>query len=429
MQVLSVQQLNPVTIQIAIEVDTETVQRAFDRAVRYLGKNVRVPGFRPGQAPLNILKQMLAPDIVRRVASEILVEESLERALQEQSVVPYRPPGIEIEQLQEGEPFRFKATIPLRPVVELGDYESIHIPLPTVEVSDEEVQQVVEALREETLTLERVSDAQAEVEDRLVIQMRPLEPDDARPQRFMVILGRSFAELDNALAGMRENETKQLELTFPENWDDPELAGKTVPVELTLQQIHRPRYKDDSALAQFFQHESPESLRETVRGNILSQKMQQAINDATEQLLQALRERCTVHIPEALVEEETRAEAVQFAERLQANRISVEQFLQQSNMSREQLQEALRQRALARLQNTFILLEIANKEQLEPTREEIEQYLEQFIAENAKTPQERARMRDDQELRYQLTQELRIEKALQKLTANLQNKEAEGATP
>lgn len=429
MQVLSVQQLNPVTIQITIEVDTETVQRAFDRAVRYLGKNVRVPGFRPGQAPLNILKQMLAPDMVRRVASEILVEESLERALQKQNVVPYRPPGIEIEQLQEGEPFRFKATIPLRPVVELGDYESIHIPLPTVEVSDEEVQQVVEALREETLTLERVSDAQAEVEDRLVIQMRPLEPDDARPQRFMVILGRSFAELDNALAGMRENETKQLELTFPENWDDPELAGKTVPVELTLQQIHRPRYKDDSALAQFFQHESPEALRDTVRGNILSQKMQQAINDATEQLLQALRERCTVHIPEALVEEETRAEAVQFAERLQANRISVEQFLQQSNMSREQLQEALRQRALARLQNTFILLEIANKEQLEPTREEVEQYLEQFITENAKTPQERARMRDDQELRYQLTQELRIEKALQKLTANLQNKEAEGATP
>lgn len=429
MQVLSVQQLNPVTIQITIEVDTETVQRAFDRAVRYLGKNVRVPGFRPGQAPLNILKQMLAPDMVRRVASEILVEESLERALQKQNVVPYRPPGIEIEQLQEGEPFRFKATIPLRPVVELGDYESIHIPLPTVEVSDEEVQQVVEALREETLTLERVSDAQAEVEDRLVIQMRPLEPDDARPQRFMVILGRSFAELDNALAGMRENETKQLELTFPENWDDPELAGKTVPVELTLQQIHRPRYKDDSALAQFFQHESPEALRDTVRGNILSQKMQQAINDATEQLLQALRERCTVHIPEALVEEETRAEAVQFAERLQANRISVEQFLQQSNMSREQLQEALRQRALARLQNTFILLEIANKEQLEPTREEVEQYLEQFITENAKTPQERARMRDDQELRYQLTQELRIEKALQKLTANLQNKETEGATP
>ncbi len=429
MQVLSVQQLNPVTIQITIEADTETVQRAFDRAVRYLGKNVRVPGFRPGQAPLNILKQMLAPDMVRRVASEILVEESLERALQEQNITPYREPRVEIEQFQEGEPFRFKATIPLRPVVELGDYESVHIPLPTVEVSDDEVQRMIEALRDETLTLERVSDAQAEVEDRLVIQLRPLEPAEARPQRFMVILGRSFADMDNALAGMRENETKQLELTFPESWDDPELAGKTVPVELTLQQIHRPRYKDDEELAQFFRFESPDALREGLRESLLSRKMQDAINSATDQLLQTLREQSTVHIPDALIEEETRAEAVRFVEQLQASRLTLEQFLEQSNMTREQLQEALRQRALARLQNTFILLEIANKEQLEPTHEEIEQYLDQFIEENAKTPQERARMRSDRDLRYQLTQELRIEKALQKLTANLQNKEAEGATP
>ncbi|MQK95143.1 hypothetical protein, partial [Escherichia coli] len=154
-----------------------------------------------------------------------------------------------------------------------------------------------------------------------------------------------------------------------------------------------------------------------------------AINSATDQLLQTLREQSTVHIPDALIEEETRAEAVRFVEQLQASRLTLEQFLEQSNMTREQLQEALRQRALARLQNTFILLEIANKEQLEPTHEEIEQYLDQFIEENAKTPQERARMRSDRDLRYQLTQELRIEKALQKLTANLQNKEAEGATP
>lgn len=423
-----VQQIDPVTVQVTIENDQQTVQRAFEKAVRLLGRNVRVPGFRPGQAPLKILQQMLVPDTVRKVAREILVEESLERALQEHSITPYRPPRIEIEKLQEDEPFRYKATIPLKPVVELGDYESISVELPTITVSDDELQQVIENLRQEAMRLEHAPATKAQAEDRLVVQIKNLQADGTPSQRFLVVLGRSFPELDNALAGMQENETKQLELAFPENWEETALAGKTVPVELTVEKVHRPVYPTDEQLAQTFQHERFEDLQARMRQYILDRKMQNAIDEATEQILQILRERSTTHIPEALIEEETRDEAQRFVEQLQASRISVEQFLKESNVTREQLQAILRTRALTRLENTFLLLEIANKEHLEPEPTEVEHYLESFVEAHARTPQERARLRADANLRSRLTQELRIEKALQKLTANLQNKESEGAT-
>lgn len=426
---ISVQQIDPVTVQLTIENDRETVQRAFEKAVRLLGRNVRVPGFRPGQAPLKILQQMLAPDTVRKLAGEILVEESLERALQEHNITPYRPPRIEIEKLQEAEPFRYKATIPLKPVVELGDYESISVELPTVEVADEELEQVIENLRQEAMHLEHAPDAKAQAEDRLVVQIKNLQAGDTHPQRFLLVLGRSFAELDNALVGMQENETKQLELTFPESWEDTALAGKTIPVELIVEKVHRPVYPTDEQLAKTFQYERFEDLQERMRQYILERKLQNAIDEATEQILQTLRERSTAHIPEALIEEETRDEAQRFVEQLQASRISVEQFLTESNMTREQLQALLRMRALTRLENTFLLLEIANKEHLEPDATEVEHYLESFVEAHARTPQERARLRADANLRSRLTQELRIEKALQKLTANLQNRESEGATP
>ena len=427
---VSVQQIDPVTVQLTIETDSETVQRAFDKAARFLGRNVRVPGFRPGQVPLSMLKQRLTPDTVRRLASEILIEENLERALKDHELVPFRTPRVEIEKFQEGEPFRFKATVPLKPVVEkLGDYTAIEVALPTVTVGDEEVLQVVENLRQEAMRIEPVANGKAEAEDRLIIQLRPLEPEDAQPKRFLVILGRTFAELDNALVGMQENETKQLELTFPESWDDEHLASKTVAVELTLQKIHRPIYPTDEELAELFQHESIESLKETTRRYILERKLQDAIDQATDQLLQALRERSAVHIPQALIDEEARDEAQRFMQQLVQNNLSLEQFLQHSGMTREQLNESIRQRALVRLQNTFLLLAIADQEQLQPAPEEVTQYIEDLIERSATTPQERARMRADEQLHYRAIQELRIEKALQKLTAKLQNKDTEGATP
>lgn len=423
-QILSRVEPSPATVQLTIEVDAPTTQRLFERALRLLGKGVRVPGFRPGQAPASVLRRLIPEEQLRRAAGELIMEEFIPRVLQQEQLEPYRPPQVEIEQLQEGEPFRFKLTVPLRPKVEsLGEYRDLRFPIPPQETSDEEVDQAIESLRAQMMRLERAPDRAAQPDDRLVIAIRSLETENAQPNRYMVVLGKTFGELDNLLAGMREGETKEATLTFPETFDDPDLAGKTLHVAVTLQRVHTPVYPEiDEEFARRIGYEGLEDMRERLRAQITTQKVNYLLDQAQGQALAALRERSVIHLPEALVEEQLRDEAREFAEELRDQGLTVEMFLQRSGMNQEQLLEQLRQRGITRLQNTFILMEIANREGIEVDDAEVEEAVRGAAAE-MRNPAYRVRLLEDRDFRERVRQEIRLQRALQKLMAIVQNSE------
>lgn len=419
---VSVQHLDPATVQLTIEVDAQAVERAYQKALRLMGRSVRVPGFRPGQAPLSVLRQMFPEEQVRRAVGEILLEETLPTVIEQENLQPYRTPHIQIEQLQEGEPFRYKATVPLRPQVQLGEYHDIQFSLPAIETTDAEVESAFDSLREQLMHLKKVTDRPAQLEDRLVLRMRSLETEDAPAQRYMVVLGQSFGELDNALVNMQIDETKQVTLTFPDSFDDPQFAGKTVPVEITLLQIHAPVYPEvDDALAQGLGFENLEQMRESVRSRITDEKYRTLFDQLREQLMATLRERSTVHLPSTLIEEQLQEEIREFTEELKEQGLTVDAFLQHSGATKEQLIEQLRQRGIARLQNTFILMEIAQREGIHPTDEEVSLLLGTLAEQYGQTPQERARIRADQSFRERVRQELTISKTLQILMERTQN--------
>ncbi|MCS7209866.1 MAG: trigger factor [Fimbriimonadales bacterium] len=421
-QILSKDEPSPATIQLTIEVDAPTTQRMFERAIRLLGKGVRVPGFRPGQAPLSALRRMLSEEHIRRAAGELMMDEFIPKALAQAQVEPYRPPSVDIERLQEGEPFRFKITVPLRPKVEpLGEYRDLHFPVPPQETSDEEVEAAIESLREQMMRLEPAPERAAQPDDRLVVAIRSLETENAKPNRYMLVLGRTFGELDNLLAGMREGETKEAMLTFPETFDDPDLAGKTLRVEVTLQRVHVPVYPEiNDEFARSLRYEDLNDMREKLRAQITEQKMHYLREQAQGRALEALRERSTVHLPEALIEEQTREEAHEFADELYGRGLTVDQFLQQSGMTQQQLLEQLRTRAITRLQNTFILMAIADREGIAVDPAEVDAAVQE-AAQLVQNPAERVRLLEDPDFRHRIAQEIRLERALQKLLEIVQN--------
>ncbi|MEN3002580.1 MAG: trigger factor [Armatimonadota bacterium] len=421
---ITVQQLDPVDVQLHIEVEPETVNRAFERAIRMLGKAVHVPGFRPGQAPLAVLRQHLSDELVRRAARDLLIEESLTAALQQHQLEPYTTPQVEIEQLQEGEPFRYKARVALAPQVELGDYRDIRIAWTPQEATEEEVQQSLESLQEQLTKLERASERPAQLKDRLIIRIRSLEEPDAKPSRYMLILGESFGELDNALAGMREGETKTVTLTFPENFSDETLAGKMKQVEITLEEIYVPQIPPlDDLLAQQLGLSTLDELRETIRKSIVADKERVETERVENELLEILRQRSTVHLPQILIQQQVERELQDLTERLAARGITLPAFLREANMSQEQLVELLLRRAMVKLQNTFILLEIARREGIEVSPDEVQPVLGAAAQELAKTPAERARLMNDPELARRIRNEILLEKTLQKLVQTVQNRE------
>jgi trigger factor len=372
-----------------------------------------------------MLRRMVSEENLRRAAGELMMEEFIPKVLKQEQLEPYRPPQVEIERLQEGEPFRFKLTVPLRPVVEkLGEYHDLRFPIPPQETSDEEVEEALESLRQQQMRLESAPDRPAQTGDRLIVSIQSLEEENARRNRYMMTLGETFGALDNLLAGMREGETKEATLTFPENFDDPELAGKTLTAAVTVDRVYMPVYPElNDDFAKQFGFESLEAMRENVRQRLTQQKLEYLRDQARDQALAALRERSIVHLPEALIEEQLREEAEEFARELRQNGLTLEMFLQQTGLTSEQLREQLRQRGITRLQNTFLLMAIADREGIEVSEAEIDA-LATAIAADAE-PQTRARLKDDSELRQRIAHEIRLDRALQKLLDITQNAEQE----
>jgi trigger factor len=422
-QILSREELSPVTIQLTVEVDALTTQRMFERTLRTLGKYIDVPGFRRGQAPLNMLRRLIPEENLRRAAGELMMDEFIPKVLQQEQIEPYRAPRIDIERLQEGEPFRFKLTVPLRPVVEkLGEYRDLRFPIPPQETSDEEVEQAIESLRKQQMKLEAAPDRPAQTDDRLIVGIQSLEEENAKRNRYMMTLGATFGALDNLLAGMREGETKEATLTFPENFDDPDLAGKTLTVAVTLERVYAPVYPDlDDKFAQQHGYDNLDAMREGIRQRITRQKVEYLQDQARDQALAILRERSVVHLPDALVEEQLREEIEDFALELSQSGLTLERFAQEAGLTREQLVEQLRQRGITRLQNTFLLSAIADQEGIEVEDADIDAVAEVDL--DLITPADRARLKDDPEVRQRVAQQIRLDRALQKLIDIVQNRE------
>ena len=422
-QILSREEPSPVTIHLTVEVDATTTQRMFERALRGIGRYLRVPGFRPGQAPLPMLRRMVSEENLRRAAGELMMDEFIPKVLQQEQLEPYRPPQVEIERLQEGEPFRFKLTVPLRPVVEkLGEYRDLRFPIPPQETSDEEVEQAIESLRKQQMKLEAAPDRPAQTDDRLIVGIQSLEEENAKRNRYMMTLGATFGALDNLLAGMREGETKEATLTFPENFDDPDLAGKTLTVAVTLERVYAPVYPDlDDKFAQQHGYDNLDAMREGIRQRITRQKVEYLQDQARDQALAILRERSVVHLPDALVEEQLREEIEDFALELSQSGLTLERFAQEAGLTREQLVEQLRQRGITRLQNTFLLSAIADQEGIEVEDADIDAVAEVDL--DLITPADRARLKDDPEVRQRVAQQIRLDRALQKLIDIVQNRE------
>jgi trigger factor len=422
-QILSREEPSPVTIHLTVEVDATTTQRMFERALRGIGRHLRVPGFRPGQAPLPMLRRMVPEENLRRAAGELMMDEFIPKVLQQEQLQPYRPPQVNIERLQEGEPFRFKLTVPLRPVVEkLGEYRDLRFPIPPQETSDDEVEQAIESLRKQQMKLEAAPDRPAQPDDRLVVSIQSLEEANARRNRYMITLGQTFGALDNLLAGMREGETKEATLTFPESFDDPELAGKTLTVAVSVERILAPVYPElNDEFAKQFGFDDLNTMREGIRERITQQKLEYLQDQARNQALAVLRERSVVHLPDALIDEQLREEIAEFSKELVESGTTLEQFIQQTGLTGEEVREQLRQRGIARLQNTFLLLAIADQEGIEVTDAELDSITE--IALTDAGPQTRSRLKEDPELRQRVAQEIRLDRALKKLLDIVQNTE------
>lgn len=412
-------EIDPVTLQFEIEIESERVNRAFDRAVRQLSKQFHIPGFRPGQAPRQVIEQFLSDADIKGEAARILVRESLGTLLQERDIIPYASPDYEIESIEENQPFSYKATIPLPPKIELGDYKNMQVTATPQTVQPNEIENALEDIRRQLTTFQKIEERGAQAEDRADITIRSLEDENHEAQRYMAIVGRSFGELDNALAGMKPGETKTVTLTFPDDFEDEKLAGGMHAVEVHLQELYEaliPELNDE--LAQKVHFENVEALRANVENMLLIEKQRLERRRLQNLLIDQLRAASNVQLPKTLIDQHVQQELEEFKEQLNQQGMSLIEYAVQNGMSEETLTEELRQQSTIRLVNSFILMEIAKNEKIEVKESEVNAEIEKIGEEGGYQPADIQRAQRDPDFRAKMQAQIQINRAAEWLLRN-----------
>lgn len=404
---------------LRIELDQPEVDKALEQAYRRLVKRVKIPGFRQGKAPRAVLERYVGKDGLMEDALNNLLPEIYEQALKEEKIEAITDPRIEVVQT---EPVVFTAVVPLKPVVELGDYKSIRVEPEKVEVTKEEVDTVIEQIRRQHGTWEPVERPVA-FEDLVVMDVESTVEDkpfvNQTGAQYQVMPNQPLPSPDFAdqLIGMKVGEEKEFKLKLPEDYTQPDFAGKGASFKVKVNEIKQQQLpKLDKDFAQMV---SPDlktmaDLRKRVTSNLTIQAEQKARDVFEQKVLDAVVEASKVEFPPVLVESELERLVEQQAQWMQQSGMGMEDYLRRINKTEEEMRQELRPAAVRRVTRSLVLGKVAEAEKTEVTEEEITAELEKLVqgAENKTDMEERV---SAPQVRGSMEQMLATQKTVERL--------------
>ncbi|MDP9483481.1 MAG: trigger factor, partial [Chloroflexota bacterium] len=323
------------TIQLEIELPPERLERALDVAVRALARRTRVPGFRPGKAPRSVLERHLGPGVVLDEAVDHLMQDAYREALLQEDIIPLTNADVEVVQAQEGKPLIFKAVVPVRPEVTLGDYRGFNFGPEIDTIDDARVDQVVEELREQNATLAAVEDRGAQDGDYAVISFVGTKDGAAfeggSSERMPIILGqeRLIPGFEANLLGANVGDTVEFDITFPEDYGEASLAGQVGHFSVELKELREKVLPDldDEFLASLGDFASLDALKADIRTRLQGNALDRARHGFADKIIEYAVANATVELPDVLIDQEVEVMHDEFRGSLARQGISEEAYL------------------------------------------------------------------------------------------------------
>lgn len=405
-------------MKLEIELEDARVKKSLDQAAKRLSQRYRIPGFRQGRAPRRVVESALGADLVFEEAADRLIPQALAEALEQEGLEPVAQPSVEIT---EREPVTFTATVPLEPVVELGEYRAIAVAKPESEFSDEMLEERMLELRRQHALLEPVerepqlndrvtADVRAEVDGEQILD----QPGAEFHLREGAVIG--VPGLSERLVGVAVGEEHSIDIDVDEDWDDEEVAGKTVTFTVTVHDVKSeelPEADDDFAMEVSEEFETYDALRERVENDLREQTDRQANEQFAQSVMQAVVERATLEYPPALVEHEIEHMRTDFARQMGQDPNT---FLRDGSEQAEQLVSSFRSQANERVINTLVLQHVSEAEGIEVLDEEISAELQQMLATMPmQDPAQLEGMLEDESVRANVSARLVRERTIERL--------------
>lgn len=358
---------------------TDAQKAAFNK----IAKTVRLDGFRPGKAPAALLKKRIPTAQVLQEALDTVLSKNYMTLLTENNVEPIAQPELTVESMDE-EKVSIKLKITVRPEVTLGEYKNLDIKKATVRVTQKEIQARIDELRNEYAVLE---DKEGAVEngDTAVIDFEgfldgvAFEGGKGENHPLEIGSGSFIPGFEEQIIGMNVNETKDINVTFPKEYQAEDLAGKEVVFKVTVHEIKTKILPEvDDELAKDINIEGVETVKDLeahVKSELKAQKTQKAENDYSEAVFKKVIENSTVEVPDVMVEQEMQGMLQEIVGNLQQQGLDFETFKAITGKSTEDIKEEIKDQAKERVQLNLILAEIVKAENIEVSEEELNEEL------------------------------------------------------
>jgi trigger factor len=379
------EQLPKSQVGMTIEVPTEVVDATYERVLNRLVSRAKIEGFRPGRAPRALVEARLGPAVVREEVVESMVPEVIRQALEEKSLDPIDNPDVEVLELERGKPARLKATISVMPQVTLADVTTLHPDLHGHEVTDEMLERRLEDVRQPMAEITPV-EREARLGDVAIIDVEVeadgevIESETQKAMEAELREGVLLPELLAVLPGTFVDETREAKVTFPETYSDPKLAGKNATIRVTLRGVKEKIVPAlDDALAKILSkgaQETADAYRDAQRAELEESVRAMEKLEREQEVVRALVEGSTVDVPQTLVDRELTSQLESMERSLNRQGLKLDRYLEYLGKTLDQWMADERPDAEARLKIDLVLAEFARRENLEPTDEDVVNFLE-----------------------------------------------------
>jgi trigger factor len=367
------------TVKLTIEVPVDEFTKDLDRAYKSIANQVKVPGFRKGKVPKQIIDAQIGRDVVREEFLSSSVPAYFRDAVREEDLAPISDPDIQLEQVEDDKPLIFTATVEVRPRLELApdDYQGIEIERPATAVEEQEIDEWVDRLRERFAELEPV-ERPVQDEDFVTLDVRTTVHADeiAEATRsdylYFVGSGEFGPKLDAELAGKRAGDILKVNDTLPDRFGKPH-GGTEVSIQVLVKDVKARRLPeaDDEFAKTASEFDSLTQLRDDLRQRLIELKERETEGVIRDRALQAMIDTVNVELPESLIEEETQHRIEHARERAERAGLTLEQVLESQGWDEARLREDSRDHAIRAIKSDLVLEGIARAEKLEVTAEEI----------------------------------------------------------
>lgn len=377
---LQVEKLDKGMAKLTIEVSAEELDKAIDTAYQKNKNKINIPGFRKGKAPRKMIEQMYGKEIFYEDAANALIPTAYDNAYEECEEDIVSAPKIDVVQIEAGKPFIFTAEVALKPEVVLGKYKGVKVDAPDLEVSEDEIDAHIAKEQDSNARMVLVEDRAVKDGDITVIDFEGFVDGNAfeggKGENYPLTIGSGqfIPGFEEALIGAELNKEVDVNVTFPEDYQAEELAGKPAVFKCTVKEIKEKQLPelDDEFASEVSEFDTMAEYRNSVKEKLAERKAESAKDAKEDAVIDAIIEDAKMEIPDAMLETQQRQMLDEFAQRIQAQGLTMEQYMQFTGATPAVMLEQLEPQAMKRIKSRLVMEAVVAAEKIEVSDEEFE---------------------------------------------------------